>query len=144
MVRNARLPSAETVRELHDQGLTLREIGDRYGTTGEAVRLKLRSIGVGPTVARNDHSHYVPWRLRADHSHDTIAKRLRSYSKQQQGVQLGEDEARKLSKFLEFMDGANPTGLPLSVHYDRMDPEGFWLEPRQPGDRDYISPPEAA
>lgn len=143
MVRNARLPSAEVVRELHEQGMSMREIGNRYAVTNEAVRQKLQSVGVR-TGNRNDHSHYLPWRLRADHSHDVIAKRLRAYSKQQQGVQLPDDEARKLVKFMEFMDGANPVGVALSVHYDRLDAEGFWLEPRQPGDRDYISPPTAA
>lgn len=141
MVGNARLPGGTVVTELHKQGLSNQAIGDRYGTTGEAVRLHLKRAGVVVPRSRNDHSHYVPWRLRADHSHDIIARRLRLYSKKQQGGQLSEEDDRKLRDFLDFMDGANPHGVKLSVHYDRTDAEGFWLEPRKPGDRDYISPP---
>lgn len=143
MVRNARLPSADVVKQLHEEGLTNKEIGDKYGVTSEAVRRVLKAEGLTAGRQRSDHSYYVPWRLRADHAHDVLAKRLRSYSKRQQGAPLSEDEERKLQNWIEFMDGANPYGLPLSVHYNRMDPEGFWLEPRQPGDRDYISPPAA-
>ncbi|MGI4764818.1 MAG: hypothetical protein ACRYGP_07095 [Janthinobacterium lividum] len=39
------------------------------------------------------------------------------------------------------MDGDNSYELALSVHYDRKDPEGFWLEPKHPGDRDYVHAP---
>jgi hypothetical protein len=72
-----------------------------------------------------------------------IARRLRAYSKRQQGKPLSDTESRLLDDWMKFMDGGNSLGIPLSVHYDRSDDEGFWLEPRQPGDRDYISPPVA-
>lgn len=144
MVRNARLPARDVLVELHNSGLSNKEIGVRYGTTTEAVRLALKRAGVQMPRMRNDHAHYLPWRLRADHTHDIIARRLRSYSKREQGVVLPEDEARKLERWEEFMNGDNPYGVKLAVHYDRTDPEGFWLEPRRDTDRDYISPPPHA
>jgi biotin operon repressor len=141
LVRNARLPARDVLVELHQAGLSNQEIGDRYGTTREAVRLALKRAGVQVERVRNDHSRYLPWRLRADHTHDVIARRLRSYSKRAQGAPLSPDDARKLAAWEEFMNGANPYGVKLSVHYDRTDDDGFWLEPARPGDRDYISPP---
>lgn len=143
MVRNARLPAPEVVRQLHADGLSNKVIGDRYGVTSEAVRINLKRAGVTMPAQRTSHARYLPWKLRSDHTHDVIARRLRDYSRAQQGGALSLDDRRKLDHWLEFMDGANPYGLQLSVHYDRHDPDGFWLEPRQPGDRDYISPPAA-
>jgi hypothetical protein len=141
MARNARLPSPEIVRELHANGLSNREISERYGVTTEAVRINLKRAGVTVPATRTSHVHYIPWRLRSDHTHDVIARRLRDYSRIKQGGTISPDDQRKLDHWMEFMDGANPYGLELSVHYDRLDPDGFWLSPRQPGDRDYIHPP---
>lgn len=142
MPSNARLPGLDVLQELREQKWTNKEIGVRYGTTGEAVRLALKRGGVQVDRVRSDHSYYLPWRLRADHAYDPIAKMLRTYSKTQQGGEVSEADARKLAAWLKFMDGGNPYGLKLAVHYDRSDPEGFWLEPRLPGDRDYIHPPQ--
>jgi hypothetical protein len=70
-----------------------------------------------------------------------MARRLRAYSRRQQGYPLDATEGRLLDEWIDYMDGGNTWGVPLSVHYERTDPEGFWLEPRRDGDRDYISPP---
>lgn len=139
-----RLPSADLLREHVERGETNREIGERYGVSGEAVRQALGRYGVErPDASRRpNHAHYVPWRLRGDHVNDVLARRLRSYSKRQQGRQLSETESRLLDEWLKFMDGDNSLGVALSVHYDRNDDEGFWLAPREARDRDYISPPD--
>lgn len=142
MVRNAKLPDVEVVKRHRDEGMSNIDIGNQYGTTGEAVRLALKRAGIEMPPMRINHAHYLPWRIRADHSHDVIARRLRAYSTLQQGGTLDESEQRKLERWMSFMDGANSYGLRLSVHYDRTDREGFWLAPREPGDRDYIHPPE--
>lgn len=137
-----KLPDVDVLLEhVHQDGLSNFEIGQRYGTTGEAVRQALAKAGFRRGPERPNHSRYLPWRIRADHVGDVLARRLRSYSKREQSKMLSDTEERLLADWIKFMDGGNTHGLPLSVHYDRSDEDGFWLEPRQPGDRDYISPP---
>jgi hypothetical protein len=136
-----KLPDAGVLLEHAQQGMTNIEIGERYGTTGEAVRQALAKSGYGRSAERPNHGRFLPWRIRADHVGDVLARRLRALSKKEQGKSLTDSEARLLEEWIKFMDGGNEAGVPLSVHYDRLDDEGFWLEPRQPGDRDYISPP---
>jgi hypothetical protein len=140
-----RLPADPVLIEHAESGLTNREIGELYGTSGEAVRQALQRAGYQRPDARPSHSFYLPWKVRADHVGDVLARRLRAYSKRQQGKPLSETENRLLDDWIKFMEGANDYGIPLSVHYGRNDDEGFWLEPRQPADRDFIAPPlEAA
>lgn len=136
-----KLPDDATLLGMADSGMSNKEIAAQYGVTDEAVRLQLSRLGFRRGPARPDHSRYLPWRVRSDHVSDVLARRLRSYSRVQQGRPLSVSEQRLLDEWKQFMDGDNPYGLPLSVHYDRMDDEGFWLEPRQAGDRDYIHPP---
>lgn len=136
-----RLPSCEVLREHIAAGMTKRAIAERYGVTPEAVRQQFVKCEIEAPRERPTHSHYVPWRLRADHVGHIHARRLRLYSKVQQGIRISDVNQRQLQEWTEWMDGANAAGVPLAVHYDRTDSEGFWVEPRQPGDRDYISPP---
>jgi hypothetical protein len=136
-----KLPTGEALVRHAADGMTNKEIGELYGVTGEAVRQALEKAGFTRDNPRPSHAYYIPWKVRADHVGDVLARRLRAYSKRQQGKQLTETESRLLDEWLKFMDGGNSQGVPLSVHYDRTDDEGFWLEPRQYGDRDYISPP---
>lgn len=141
MVRNTKLPEVAVIMEHRSAGMSNNEIGAQYGVTGEAVRLALKRHGVELPRLRNNHAKYIPWRIRADHANDPLVRRLRLYSKRQQGVPLDERDRLMLEEWEDFMRGANPHGLELAVHYDRNDPEGFWLEPKKPGDRDYIAPP---
>lgn len=141
MSATRRLPSDNVLIKHVEDGMTNREIGELYGTSGEAVRQALQRVGYARPVNRATHGYYIPWTVRADHVGDVLARRLRSYSKRQQGRPLSITEERLLDEWIKFMDGANEYGIPLAVHYSRHDDEGFWLEPRQPGDRDYISPP---
>jgi hypothetical protein len=145
MASAKRLPVDAVLIEHAEAGMTNREIGDLYGTSAEAVRQALVRAGYQRKDSRASHSHFLPWKVRADHVSDVLARRLRSYSKRQQGKPLNETEERQLEDWIRFMEGANSYGIPLSVHYSRTDEEGFWLEPKRPGDRDYICPPlEAA
>jgi len=136
-----KLPGIELLLEHVEQGLTNREIADRYGVTGEAVRQALERGGYRRPNSRPSHHDFIPWKVRADHVGDVLARRLRAYSKRQQGKPLTDTESRLLDEWTRFMEGDNSLGLPLSVHYDRTDEDGFWLEPRQNGDSHYISPP---
>lgn len=137
-----RLPDGEILVAMAAD-MSNKDIATRFGVSAEAVRQKLAAAGFRREPERPDHSYYIPWRIRADHASDVIMRRLRAYSKREQGRPLSDTERRLLDEWLQFMDGDNPTGLPLSVHYAYNDDEGFWLEPRQPGDRNYIRPPEA-
>lgn len=144
MPYSRKLPDDDVLRELVlEDELTNQEIADRYEATAEAVRQALARAK--PPIKRPNHEapirNTLPWRVRADHAKDAIARRLRSYAKVQQGRQIPPSERKLLDSFMEFMDGANPRGIPLSVRYDRRDPEGFWLAPREPGDHDYVHVP---
>lgn len=141
MASYRKLPSFDVLMQHVKEGLSNREIAELYGVTGEAVRQALERGGFKREADRPNHAHYIPWKIRADHGGDVLLRRLRSYSKRQQGKPLSDTEARLLDEWLRFMEGGNSLGVPLSVHYDRTDADGFWLEPRRPGDRDYISPP---
>lgn len=142
MASQRKLPDERTLRGLVDRGQSDNDIGKRYGTSAEAVRQRRIRYGIERESNRTDHSRFIPWKLRADHVGDVIARRLRAYSKRQQGRELLPDEERLLEQWITYMEGGNPTGVPLSVHYLRTDSDGFWLEPRQAGDRDFISPPK--
>lgn len=137
-----KLPPDDVLMQHVADNETNREIGERYGVSAEAVRQALVRAGVTRETHRPSHGRYLPWKIRTDHVGDVIARRLRSYSKRAQGRPLTDTEARLLDEWIKFMEGDNPAGVPLSVHYDRHDEEGFWLEPRAPQDRDYISPPD--
>lgn len=137
-----KLPEIHVLVEHVQQGWDNERIARHYGASREAVRQQLAKAGVMRAPQRASHGHYIPWRVRADHAGHYCAKRLRAYSKKQQGWPLGAAEEKLLQEFLDYMDGDNPVGVPLSVHYSRDD--GFWVEPRRPGDRDYITPPASA
>lgn len=137
-----KLPDCGRLQELADEGKTTQEVADEYGVTYEAARQAFARCGIERPRLRNDYRHYLPWRpIRANHQRSVLAIRLRSYAKEQQGKALKDHEPRLLDEFKRFLDGENRWGLEMSVHYDMDDPDGFWLEPRRPGDRDYISPP---
>ena len=136
-----KLPDVSILIELAESGLSNLEIAERYGVTAEAVRQALVKAGYHRPRLRPSHAHYLPWRLNHAHDGDVLARRLRAYSKRQQGWKLTVSAARLLDEWIRFMEGDNTTGLALSVHYDRTDDQGFWLEARQPGDRDFIHPP---
>lgn len=136
-----KLPDDDVLRKQFEAGKTNKEIAAEYGVTTEAVRLKRNDLGFQPPRTRPNHGHYLPWRMRQgpEHAANLLARRLRAYSKSQQDLPLTDEQTRLLAEWQAWMDGGNRWGLPMSVHYDR--DTGFWLEPRKPGDRDYIHPP---
>lgn len=141
MAYGKRLPELDVLLGHVKSDKTNKEIGDLYGVSGEAVRQALARGGVQRSDKRPSHRQYIPWRIRADHAHDILAKRLRLYSRAEQGFPLSDAERRQLVEWQDYMDGGNRWRVPLSVHYERS--QGFWLAPRQAGDEDYISPPSA-
>lgn len=141
MAAGRRLPPFDVLMGHVNEGLTNQAIAELYGTTAEAVRQALERGGYKRSDHRPNHGRFLPWRIRANHTGDVLLRRLRAYSKREQGLPLSPTEARLLDEWIKFMEGENTLGVPLSVHYDRMDDDGFWLEPRHAGDRDFIAPP---
>lgn len=143
MPSTKKLPECDKLKELVEvDDRSNNAIAEMYGVTPEAVRQALVRCGIDRPRQRLDHSHYFPWKgVRSNHQRNVLAGRLRSYSKLMQDKPLRDNEKRLLDEFREWMDGENEWGVPFSVHYNRDDPDGFWVEPRKPGDRDYISPP---
>lgn len=141
MTMARKLPDIETLKGHVAAGLTNRQIATLYGVTPEAVRLALQKEGILNGPGRNDHSKYVPWRIKASHARHSLLNYLRLASRREQRIPLSSAEDRRLDAWMAYMDGGNPFGVPLSVHYGQDDEDGFWLAPRQAGDRNYISPP---
>lgn len=137
-----KLPSDDVLRKHVEDGMTTADIATKYDVSHEAVRQVRQRAGVPAARQRPTHAHYIPWGpLRGDHVGHLLVRRLRSYSKREQGRELSASDARRLDEWLAYMDGANPLGVPLSVWYERTDEQGFWLAPRGAGDRNYIHPP---
>jgi hypothetical protein len=143
MSSGGKLPDGTVLRAHVDEGMSRKEMAARYDVTEEAVRQALIRHGISAPRVRPSHARYLPWRLRADHTSHALARRLRMYSQHQQGGTLGLSDLKLLDEFMRYCDGENRWRVELSVDYDRADPRGFWLTPRQTGDRDYIRPPRA-
>lgn len=141
MASARRLPPCDVLLAHVQEGMSNKDIGIMYGTTAEAVRQAKVKCGFAPEQAKSNHAQYIPWRLRPYHAGKMVHRRLVLYSRVQQGKELDEREQRMLDDWLKFMDGDNSLGVPLSVHYDPNDDDGFWFEPRREGDHDYIAPP---
>jgi hypothetical protein len=147
MVRHRRpgkLPDADILRPLVEAGEGVKEIAARYSVTHEAVRRALARHGLTPHHTRISHRQYMPWTLSSRDTHNYLAQRLRDYSSVRQGKRISARASATLREWQRFMEGDNSYGVQLSVNYDRRDPEGFWLEPKQDGDGDYIHPPAGA
>ena len=130
--RNVKLPSDEVLKALIERGMTYREVGEQYGTTGEAVAKRAREGGFSRSLNKPSHKQVMPWKVKANHQRGKIAALLRDYSRREQGMKVQSQKA--LADFDAYMEGDNQWGIPLSVHYSYDDPDGFWFEPRQPGE----------
>lgn len=140
---NRRLPDEATVRNLVEEGMSDRDIASRYEVSPEAVRKFRHRYGIERPSAHADHSAYIPWKVKASHAQHPLVRRLREYSRQQQGLPLTEVEQQRVENFLLFLRGGNDLRLPLVVTYDRDRAEGFALEPARPGES-VIRPPAAS
>lgn len=141
MASARRLPPCDVLAQLRADGMSNKDIGIQYGVSAEAVRQAMVRCGITTESPKANHAKYVPWRMRPYHAGKMVHRRLVLYSRAQQGRDLDERERRMLDDWMRFMDGDNSLGVPLSVHYDPNDDDGFWFEPRREGDHDYISPP---
>jgi hypothetical protein len=119
-------PSDEKLRELLDQGLTQKEIGERYGVRRQTVGYWVKRAGLSNRATAITHKDYLPWNVRDTDHHDSIARALRWYSTLQQGGELDYVAKREVQRLLDFLKARN-----VVVNYDR--DRGFFLVPRKPG-----------
>lgn len=138
MPAERQLPSSDVLRKLRREGKTYEEIGAMYGVTKGAVYWQLEQAGL--TKTRPDHSKFIPWKLKTEHSHAKPAVMLRLHSRRSQGFDIPEVKARMLDKWLAELQAAN-----VVVCYDReMVPNpasttgGFYYSHRRESDGDNL------
>lgn len=140
-----KLPPDDELARLVREGKTVGEIAALYSASRQGVDFRLNKAGIRRDVRpRQDHQHYIPWEgMRSNHRSLTnpFYRCLLLYSRRQQGVELKPADQAVLDLWLAYMDGDNGWRRKFAVHYDRDDDQGFWLEPWQEGDRDYVHPP---
>ncbi|MEU3618811.1 hypothetical protein ABZ725_41785 [Streptomyces sp. NPDC006872] len=109
-----------------------------YDVTPGAVYWQLRDAG--GTKKRNDHRRYLPWRVKAEHTHARPATMLRFLSRREQGETLPEAKDRMLTKWLAEVKEAD-----VVVCYRReqgpnpASPNGgFYYSKRRPSDGDNL------
>lgn len=119
-------PSPETLKGLLDAGVTQREIGERYGVTRQTVYYWIKRAGLGVRPAGMSHKDFLPWDVKAEDHHDSIARALRWYSTKQQGGDLDPVARREVERLLEFLKEEK-----VVVDYSRE--RGFHFRRRKPG-----------
>src|SRR5690606_18755424 len=121
------LPDVPKLLQLVDRGMTHQQIADLYGTSRQAVTLKLK----GATVPKA-HRHDWPWEVQPRHKSGWLYQAI-SYWKiaQEKERPLTERERQRLSSFLNMLES-----LPgdYVVTYVPDSASGFRLRPRTRGD----------
>ncbi len=132
------LPSSDVLRKHRAEGLTYDQIGELYGVTKGAVYLQLRDAKIAKP--RADHSKYIPWTVRTEHSQARPNGMLRLYSRREQGEKLPAVKERMLDKWLEEIKAAD-----VVVCYHRemapnpaSDKGGWYYSKRRPEDGDNL------
>lgn len=102
-------------------------------TGGMFAKLRQRS-GLERRIVRDEE--LIPWAVKTHHRWAYPVVMLRFEAKRRAGKELSDLELSKLEPFL-----AKLKDLDLVVLYDAETPEGFFLVPREPGDRDIVRQP---
>ncbi len=138
MPAHKKLPTTDILLKHRRDGMTYEEIGKLYDATRGAVYLALRDAS--KTAVRPDHSKYIPWKVRTEHSQARPAMMLRLYSRREKGDQIPEVKERMLNKWLGEIKEAN-----VVVCYNReqvpnpASPTGGWYySKRRPSDGDAL------
>lgn len=132
------LPDRTTLERLRRQGVTYREIAERYGVTESAVYQRLKADGLAKDQPVS-HKALIPWTVREDHRHAHPALMLRTLSRRMQGLPNSEPRNKMLDRWLEEIKSAD-----VVVCYDPdMAPNpaspvygGWWYSRRRPEDGD--------
>ncbi|MDG4825977.1 hypothetical protein O7635_29360 [Asanoa sp. WMMD1127] len=139
------LPDNSVLVQLRHDGWQYSDIAAHYGTTENAVYLRLRQANAVKPRAR--HDDFIPWRVAKEHTYAHPALMLRYLAQREAGESpLPPAKSRMVDKWLR---GIRENGLVLC--YDREQPPndaspktgGFFYMRRRPEDGDnLIRPPE--
>jgi hypothetical protein len=134
--RTRKLPDDAELRRLReDEGMSVRDIANEFGSSYEAVRLRFKGMGVRAT--QEPLRYDLPWSIRPDHNNHAILREWKKWKRRELGASKSEAEAEAVDRFVAFMEGNNSFGVPLSIGYDRT--EGFYVRRRRVGDHDYLT-----
>ena len=91
-------------------------------------------LGIERRITRDDT--LIPWDVKVEHRWDFILAMLRAEGRIRAGQPLTGRLIQKHASFMEDLKERN-----LVVYYDPDTPEGFFLVPREEGDKDIIRQP---
>lgn len=124
------LPDVPRLLQLVDKNMTHQEIADMFGTSRQAVTLKLK----GATNPRNFRREW-PWEVQPRHKTGWLYRAISYYTiAQTKERPLTEPERQRLSAFLETMDSFRAAGRDMVVDYYPDTAAGFLLRERVEGD----------
>lgn len=96
------LPDNEVLVALRGQGWSYDEIAATYGSSKNAVYLRLRQAGA--TKTRPDHGDYLPRPMATEHHSSFPAQALRWLSRMNAGEELDAVHVRMVRKWLRDME----------------------------------------
>lgn len=119
------LPDVPTLLRHIDKGLTHGEIGELYGTSRQAVTLKLKGV-----VSPQSHRRDWPWEVQPRHKQGWLYTAISNYTvaRSKERV-LSKREQQRLSAFLDMLDRLEGDYV---VDYFPDTATGFELRPRAP------------
>jgi hypothetical protein len=95
------LPDMEVIEKLMGQNFSYAEIGALYGVTANAVYKK--RARAARTNKRNRFDAEVPWVVSAGHDNATAVRYLRLLAKRNRGLEVAEDDGRRLDQWLKML-----------------------------------------
>lgn len=138
-----KLPDTTTLRRLRAQGHTQKEIAEAYGASESAVFKALQRAGY--TDPMHTYRDVLPWKVEEEHKATAVMEKFRTIVKQRKGVELRQDEAMQLQRWL---DDLSENGLVVNYHpkapaNSASSKGGFYYVPRTADDDWIIRRPAA-
>lgn len=113
-------------------GKTQQEVAEHFGATQSAIGQAVRRGRIKLENPKHASGRAMPWRVSEEHHQKYLARMLRSYHRQEQGLPNAAPLQRMLDSFLKSMEEADAV-----VHYDPDLEEGFIRVKRRPGVDDH-------
>lgn len=157
MGRTRLSPSVQQITDWKSQGLTYKEIAERWeAETGNKVNPRSLSMVIsrqGRSEGRKKHPDLIPWQpIWSGHNMHYHLVRLRWLGRRRAEESLPADVEQRLDKWLRELSEARDeaTGQPVAIAYDYDLEEGFVVIPRDPavdldmGDGVWLVPPDVS
>lgn len=125
MARKRLLPSDREVKRLVDKGMTHTEIGEKFGTTRQAVATALSRAG----LTDKHRCSTVPWRVKMGHHTNYNLRMLRAHDRILRGDEISDAERHRHDLWVERLREYGD----MVVDYNPDFEEGFYWVPRRPG-----------